>query len=55
MNDSEIIAEAFAAIAEDESAQLVAAALVDAWNGQSFDDQELRAAFEALRVPVPPE
>jgi len=52
MNDSEIIAAAFAAIAEDESAQLVAAALVDAWNGDGFDDQRLRAAFEPLRAPV---
>ena len=55
MNDRALIAEAFAAIAEDDRAQLVAAALVDAWDGQTFDDKLLRAAFEALRVPVPDE
>lgn len=47
-NDDEIIASVLDAIAADGNADLVAAALREAWNGRDFDDTILRGAFSAL-------
>jgi hypothetical protein len=43
-----VITDAFAAIEADPSAGLVAGALREAWRGDGFDEDALRASFAAL-------